>query len=174
MQRDTPYQARPLPPRASQAAKRGERLVKDLLARDPEQLRALLGTLTPQEETVVRMHYGIGEPAITFVQIGYRSSVGGERIRRILHRALEKMENPGRVTPQRPVKAVPRRAPEAAKRGECVVKVLEATNPERLRRLLMDTLSPREEMILRLRYGLWKRGTLFCRSRGVLPSPINA
>ena len=58
--------------------------------------KALLN-LTPKEEVVVRMTYGIGiDTTHTLSQIGSKYSVSSERIRQILGKALRKLKHPSR------------------------------------------------------------------------------
>ena len=58
----------------------------------------LLGTLTPREERVLRMRFGIGTKSDhTLDEVGRQFSVTRERIRQIEVRALRKMKNPARA-----------------------------------------------------------------------------
>lgn len=60
-----------------------------------EQTRAVLATLTPREEQILRMRFGIGERfTYTLEQLGARFSVTRERIRQIEAKALVKMRYP--------------------------------------------------------------------------------
>jgi RNA polymerase primary sigma factor len=55
----------------------------------------ILGTLTPREQTVIRLRFGIGEDqARTLEQVGQRLSVTRERIRQIEAKALKKLKTP--------------------------------------------------------------------------------
>ena len=57
----------------------------------------VLSTLTPKEEVVVRMTFGIGvDTTHTLSQIGSKYSVTQERIRQILGKALRKLKHPSR------------------------------------------------------------------------------
>lgn len=60
-----------------------------------EQMRIALATLTPREEKVLRMRFGIGENANhTLEEVGNDFSVTRERIRQIEARALKKLRHP--------------------------------------------------------------------------------
>ncbi len=55
----------------------------------------ILGTLTPREQTVIRLRFGIGEDqARTLEQVGQQLSVTRERIRQIEAKALKKLKTP--------------------------------------------------------------------------------
>ena len=55
----------------------------------------ILGTLTPREQTVIRLRFGIGEDqARTLEQVGQHLSVTRERIRQIEAKALKKLKTP--------------------------------------------------------------------------------
>jgi RNA polymerase primary sigma factor len=57
----------------------------------------VLGTLTPREEQVLRMRFGIGERTDhTLEEVGVRFSVTRERIRQIESKALRKLRHPTR------------------------------------------------------------------------------
>ena len=57
-----------------------------------------LGTLTPREERVLRMRFGIGTKSDhTLDEVGRQFSVTRERIRQIEARALRRMKNPARA-----------------------------------------------------------------------------
>ena len=58
----------------------------------------VLGSLTPREERVLRMRYGIGTRTDhTLEEIGWQPSVTRERIRQIEARALAKLSHPTRA-----------------------------------------------------------------------------
>lgn len=60
-----------------------------------EQLDRILGTLTPREQTVIRLRFGIGyDEASTLEQVGQSLSVTRERIRQIEAKALKKLKTP--------------------------------------------------------------------------------
>ncbi|MBS0169339.1 MAG: sigma-70 family RNA polymerase sigma factor [Nitrospira sp.] len=55
----------------------------------------ILGTLTPREQTVIRLRFGIGQDqARTLEQVGQHLSVTRERIRQIEAKALKKLKSP--------------------------------------------------------------------------------
>ena len=59
-----------------------------------KQAVAVLATLTPREEKVLRMRFGIGEEPKTIEEVGEDFYVTRERIRQIEAKALRKMRNP--------------------------------------------------------------------------------
>jgi RNA polymerase primary sigma factor len=62
-----------------------------------EQTRKALATLTPREEKVLRMRFGIGEKADhTLEEVGQDFAVTRERIRQIEAKALRKLRHPSR------------------------------------------------------------------------------
>lgn len=62
-----------------------------------EQTRRVLATLTPREEKVLRMRFGIGEKADhTLEEVGQDFHVTRERIRQIEAKALRKLRHPSR------------------------------------------------------------------------------
>ena len=63
-----------------------------------EQTRKVLATLTPREEKVLRMRFGIGEKSDhTLEEVGTRFAVTRERIRQIEAKALRKLRHPTRA-----------------------------------------------------------------------------
>lgn len=63
-----------------------------------EQTRKVLATLTPREEKVLRMRFGIGEASDhTLEEVGQDFSVTRERIRQIEAKALRKLRHPSRA-----------------------------------------------------------------------------
>ena len=63
-----------------------------------ETVTQVLGTLTPKEERVLRMRFGIGTHADhTLEEIGQQFSVTRERIRQIEAKALRKLKLPNRA-----------------------------------------------------------------------------
>lgn len=62
-----------------------------------EQIRKILATLTPREEKVLRMRFGIGEKSDhTLEEVGKDFNVTRERIRQIEAKALRKLRHPTR------------------------------------------------------------------------------
>ena len=62
-----------------------------------EQTRKILATLTPREEKVLRMRFGIGEESDhTLEEVGQDFNVTRERIRQIEAKALRKLKHPSR------------------------------------------------------------------------------
>jgi RNA polymerase primary sigma factor len=62
-----------------------------------EQTRKVLATLTPREEQVLRMRFGIGEKSDhTLEEVGQKFAVTRERIRQIEAKALRKLRHPSR------------------------------------------------------------------------------
>jgi RNA polymerase primary sigma factor len=62
------------------------------------QTRKVLGTLTPREEQVLRLRFGIGERTdLTLEEVGARFSVTRERIRQIEAKALRQLRHPRRA-----------------------------------------------------------------------------
>lgn len=63
-----------------------------------DEIDQVLATLSPREEKVVRMRYGIGEPAeYSLEEIGSRFNLTRERIRQIELKALHKLRHTNRV-----------------------------------------------------------------------------
>jgi len=62
-----------------------------------EQVNKVLGSLTPREERVLRMRFGIGEKSDhTLEEVGQDFEVTRERIRQIEAKALRKLRHPSR------------------------------------------------------------------------------
>jgi RNA polymerase primary sigma factor len=62
-----------------------------------DQTRKVLATLTPREERVLRMRFGIGmNTDHTLEEVGQQFSVTRERIRQIEAKALRKLRHPSR------------------------------------------------------------------------------
>ncbi len=62
-----------------------------------EQTRKVLATLTPREEQILRLRFGIGEKSdYTLEEVGQRFAVTRERIRQIEAKALRKLRSPNR------------------------------------------------------------------------------
>jgi RNA polymerase primary sigma factor len=55
------------------------------------EVRDLADQLAERERAVLRAHYGLGEPAQTFAQIGAGLGLTAERARQIEHEALNKL-----------------------------------------------------------------------------------
>jgi RNA polymerase primary sigma factor len=73
----------------------GEAVISMNLA---EQTRRVLATLTPREEKVLRMRFGIGEKSDhTLEEVGQDFEVTRERIRQIEAKALRKLRHPSRA-----------------------------------------------------------------------------
>ena len=65
-----------------------------------QSLRNVLATLTPREEKVLRMRFGIdAEEDLTLEEVGKTFSVTRERIRQIEAKALKKLKHPTRTKP---------------------------------------------------------------------------
>jgi RNA polymerase primary sigma factor len=65
-----------------------------------EKMRQVLGMLTPREEKILRLRFGIGEShAHTLEEVGQTFGVTRERIRQIEAKALGKLRHPSRTTP---------------------------------------------------------------------------
>jgi RNA polymerase primary sigma factor len=63
-----------------------------------EQTRKVLATLTPREEQILRLRFGIGEKSdYTLEEVGQRFAVTRERIRQIEAKALRKLRSPNRA-----------------------------------------------------------------------------
>jgi len=62
-----------------------------------EQTESVLQTLTPREEQVIKMRFGLGDGSEhTLEEVGQRFSVTRERIRQIEAKALRKLRHPSR------------------------------------------------------------------------------
>jgi len=63
-----------------------------------EKIRDLLKTLSPREEKIIRMRFGIGEKqSYTLEEVGNKFGVTKERIRQIENIALRKLKHPNRI-----------------------------------------------------------------------------
>jgi len=68
-----------------------------------DQTKRVLATLTPREEQVVQLRFGIGERTDhTLEEVGWRFAVTRERIRQIEAKALRKLRHPSRSRRLRP------------------------------------------------------------------------
>ena len=80
--------------RTRASSRRPTRVISMNLA---EQTRKVLATLTPREEKVLRMRFGIGEKSDhTLEEVGQDFEVTRERIRQIEAKALRKLRHPSR------------------------------------------------------------------------------
>jgi len=61
-----------------------------------EVTRRVLATLTPREEQILRMRFGIGQTDCTLEEVGKVFAVTRERIRQIETKAMRKLRQPGR------------------------------------------------------------------------------
>jgi len=60
-----------------------------------KQAQRLLSTLTPREEKILRMRFGIGEKTdYTLEEVGKQFGISRERVRQIEERALRKLRHP--------------------------------------------------------------------------------
>jgi RNA polymerase sigma factor (sigma-70 family) len=63
-----------------------------------EQILEILHTLTPREEEVIRMRFGIGaDRDHTLEEVGKRMSITRERVRQIEAKAMRKLKHPNRL-----------------------------------------------------------------------------
>ena len=68
-----------------------------------EQTRKVLATLTPRQERVLRLRFGIDENADhTLEEVGQDFGVTRERIRQVEAKALRKLRHPSRAKRLRP------------------------------------------------------------------------
>lgn len=59
-------------------------------------LELLMGTLSPRQQQVLRLHYGMdGDPGCSFEQIGKQLGISKERARQIEHQAMDKLLKQG-------------------------------------------------------------------------------
>ena len=73
-----------------------------------DQTATLLQTLTPREEQIIRMRFGIGDRnECTLAVVGQRFSVTRERIRQIETQALRKLRTPSPLSPRTDLEQVP-------------------------------------------------------------------
>jgi RNA polymerase primary sigma factor len=79
--------------------------VDSLLATDrKEQTAIILKTLTPREERIVRMRFGVGEDSEhTLEEVGRTFNVTRERIRQIENKAMNKLRHPSRAETLKPL-----------------------------------------------------------------------
>ena len=62
-----------------------------------EHTESVLKTLTPREEQIIKMRFGIGDGSEhTLEEVGQRFAVTSERIRQIEAKALRKLRHPSR------------------------------------------------------------------------------
>ena len=68
-----------------------------------EQTEGVLKTLTPREEQVLRMRFGVGDGTEhTLEEVGQAFNVTRERIRQIESKALRKLRHPTRASKLKP------------------------------------------------------------------------
>jgi RNA polymerase primary sigma factor len=68
-----------------------------------EQTSMVLNTLSPREELVLRMRFGVGEGSEhTLEEVGRSFNVTRERIRQIESKALRKLRHPSRAAKLKP------------------------------------------------------------------------
>ncbi len=73
-----------------------------------DQTERALASLTPREEKVLRLRFGVGETSdLTLEEVGQQFAVTRERIRQIEAKALRKLRRPNRVPPGRPAVVTP-------------------------------------------------------------------
>jgi len=73
-----------------------------------EQIQKVLKTLTPKEEMVIRMRFGIGaDRDHTLEEVGRHLSITRERVRQIEAKALRKLKHPSRLKALRRLTAIP-------------------------------------------------------------------
>jgi RNA polymerase primary sigma factor len=73
-----------------------------------DQTERALASLTPREEKVLRLRFGVGETRdLTLEEVGQQFDVTRERIRQIEAKALRKLRRPNRVPPGRPAVVSP-------------------------------------------------------------------
>lgn len=73
-----------------------------------EQILKILEILTPREQKVIRMRYGIGfDKDHTLEEIGQYFSVSRERIRQIESRAMKKLRYPQKLSILKTLKTAP-------------------------------------------------------------------
>ena len=74
---------------SSRTGRRSRRPTRAVYTSLEEQTRKVLATLTPREEQILRMRFGIGEKSdYTLEEVGQRFAVTRERIRQIEAKAL--------------------------------------------------------------------------------------
>jgi DNA-binding CsgD family transcriptional regulator len=91
----------------------------------------VLASLTPREERVLRMRFGIGmNTDHTLEEVGQQFSVARERIRQIEAKALRKLKHPSR-SPKAEVKGKPRQSFSHGRTKQVVVKKIKPRRPPR-------------------------------------------
>src|SRR5688572_31889318 len=107
-----------------------------------EQTESVLKTLTPREEQVIKMRFGLGDGSEhTLEEVGQRFSVTRERIRQIEAKALRKLRHPiGDFIEDRGVISP----------AEAVINI----NLKEQTESVLKTLTPREEQVIKMRFGL--------------------
>lgn len=57
----------------------------------------VMKTLTPREETILKLRYGFEAPEQTLEQVGNRFDITRERVRQIEEKALRKLRHPSKA-----------------------------------------------------------------------------
>jgi RNA polymerase primary sigma factor len=113
-----------------------------------EQLMSVLETLTPREQKVIRLRYGLDDAhPRTLEEVGREFSVTRERIRQIEAKALRKLRHPSKL----------KRLKDDFIEDKDADAPIKTVASELLREDLAEvlcTLSPRERDVLRLRFGM--------------------
>ncbi len=74
-----------------------------------EEIDAVLQTLTPREEKVIRLRYGLDDNrARTLEEVGKAFNVTRERIRQIEAKAIRRLRNPSRINRLKQHRTMPR------------------------------------------------------------------
>lgn len=72
-------------------------------------VKAALLEISPKEERILRMRFGIGVPKMTLDEIGQKFGLSGNRIRQIADYAMRKMKHPSRMIRKSEKKTMPPR-----------------------------------------------------------------
>ena len=99
----------------------------------------VLASLTPREERVLRMRFGIGmNTDHTLEEVGQQFSVARERIRQIEAKALRKLKHPSR-SPEAEEKGKPRQSFSHGRTKQVVVKKIKRRRPPRFGKTAKNT-----------------------------------